>query len=245
MEKWNSILYNTSPCGDSLWKREKLLTFQWFLMKKILLILLTIIIIWWISLIKYFIVENKLDIENIKKSIVIIIPENQLISYRNNPKWIIEDYKESGIWVWFIIDNFWTIQTVNHLVENDKINYKVIYNNIEYEVISFSRDEKADLAKLKIKLDYKGTIPFLKKWNSADSHEIYSFWVNTNNLEIIYNTWIILNQKSKLDNMPNLLEISNDLKPGFSWGPIINSKGNVIWINYAISQWKNYAIIFK
>jgi hypothetical protein len=61
-------------------------------------------------------------------------------------------------------------------------------------------------------------------------------------MQIIYNTWVILNQKSKLNNMSNLLEISNTLKPGFSGWPIINSKWNIIWINYAISQWKNYAI---
>jgi hypothetical protein len=44
--------------------------------------------------------------------------------------------------------------------------------------------------------------------------------------------------------MSNLLEISNNLKPGFSWWPIINKNWEVIWINYAISQWKSYWIKF-
>jgi hypothetical protein len=31
-------------------------------------------------------VDNKINIEQIKKSIVIIVPEEELISYKNNPK---------------------------------------------------------------------------------------------------------------------------------------------------------------
>jgi S1-C subfamily serine protease len=61
-------------------------------------------------------------------------------------------------------------------------------------------------------------------------------------MKIVSNTWIIINKKSKLGSMPNLLQISNSLKPGFSWWPIINSNWKVIWINYAISNWKNYGI---
>ena len=55
----------------------------------------------------------------------------------------------------------------------------------------------------------------------------------------------IIDKKNKLDNISNLLEISNILKPGFSGGPIIDSKWTVIWLNYAISDWKNYAIDLK
>jgi hypothetical protein len=61
-------------------------------------------------------------------------------------------------------------------------------------------------------------------------------------MTITSNTWVIINKKSKLDNIPNLLEISNNLKPGFSWWPIINNLWKVIWINYAISEWKSYWI---
>lgn len=195
--------------------------------------------------IKLFMMEEKETItyiENIKKSIVIIIPEKELISYNNNPKWLYKDYKSSWIWAWFFISSDWKIQTVNHIVENDKLNYKIIHNNIEYNSKVISRNSKQDLAILKINTELK--LPFLEKWISNINENIYSFWIDINNFNILYNTWILINKKSKLDDESNLLEISNILKPGFSGWPIINKKWKVIWINYAISEWKNYWINF-
>ena len=212
-------------------------------MKYIIYLLAVIYFIWWIYIINVFFLTPKTDITNIEKSIVIIIPEQKLISYKNNPKWIFENSKSSWIWAWFFIDNKWTIQTVNHLVENDKINYKIIYNNKEYESKILSRNKEKDLATLKI--NSKNTIKYIPLKTSlqySNNDKILSFWVDIKSMKIIYNTWIIINKKSKLGNMLNLLEISNILKPWFSWWPIINKSWKVIWINYAISDWKNYWI---
>lgn len=204
---------------------------------------LILIIIWWIYFIKILNMDKNINIDHIINSIVIIIPENKLESYKNNPNWIFQEYKESWIWAWFFIDSNWTIQTVNHIVEDDKIKYKVIYKNQEYNSEIISRNKEKDLAKLKINSKIK--FPTISNYNNDYLNwEFYSFWVDTKKLEIIYNTWVILDKKSKLDNMSNLLEISNQLKPGFSWWPIIDSKWNVIGINYAISEWKNYGIIY-
>lgn len=189
---------------------------------------------------------NKINIEKIKNSIVIIYPENKLIKYNNNPKWIISEYKNSWIWAGFFIHKNWLIQTANHLVENDKIEYNIIYNNKKYKSKIISRNIDKDSAVLKIITDKNQRFPILVKENNELIlwESIYSFWVNINNLDIIYNTWILLNKKSKIDNISNLLEISNTLKPGFSWWPIINSKWKIIWINYAISEWKNYGLLY-
>lgn len=186
--------------------------------------------------------EKKIiNINNIKESIVIIIPENKLISYKENPKWLFEEYKISWIWAWFFIDKEWTIQTVNHILENDKINYKIIYQNKEYQSKILYRNKKDDLAQLKIISKTNINFSYLKSSNNYFINEkLISFWINPQNLKVIYNTWIIINKKSKLDKKSNLLEISNTLKPGFSWWPIINYNWKVIWINYAISEWKNY-----
>ncbi len=186
--------------------------------------------------------QNQINIDEIKKSVVIIVPEKELIRYKDNPKWIIEDQKESWIWAWFFINNDWKIQTVNHLVENDNINYKIIYNNKEYNSKVIERNKEKDLAILQIegniKLDNHLLISKeMKIWES-----VFSFWVNIENMKIISNTWTIINKKNNLDNMSNLLEISNNLKPGFSGWPIVNAKWKVVWINYAISEWKNYGI---
>ena len=210
-------------------------------MKYIIYLLTVIYIIWWIYIINTFFVNKKIN-NNIKDSIVIIIPEKKLNSYSNNPEWIFNN-KTSWIWAWFFIDNKWTIQTVNHIIENDKINYKIIYNNKEYNSIILTRNKEKDLATLKInsieKIKY---IPIQSSINYSNNDEIISFWVNIKNMTITSNTWVIINKKSKLDNIPNLLEISNNLKPGFSWWPIINNLWKVIWINYAISEWKSYWI---
>lgn len=212
-------------------------------MKKIIFITLSLLFIWWIIFIKFFVMNKSINIEKVKDSIVIIIPETELISYKDNPKWLFEDYVDSWIWAWFIIDSIGTIQTVNHIVENENINYKVIYKNNEYNAKILSRNKEKDLAIIKIIKNESVLFTYLKKEGvNGWTNEIYSFWVDTKNMKIIYNTWIIINEKSKLDNMPNLLEISNDIKQWFSWWPIIDSKWNVIWINYAISNWKKYWI---
>jgi len=185
----------------------------------------------------FYLDKNQAKIED---SIVIIVPEEKLIKYKNNPKWLFEETKEYWIWVWFFISNDWKIQTVNHIVEKENINYKVILNNKEYDSEVISRDKENDLAILKINITSPLTPLLLGDGNIND--RVISYWVDIQNLTLISNTWTILNKKSKLDNMSNLLEISNVLKPGFSGWPIINSEWKVIWINYATSEWKNYGI---
>ena len=136
------------------------------------------------------------------------------------------------------------IVTANHIVEDDNINYNIIYNWKEYKAEVFFRNKEKDIANLLIKSQNNiDIIPLQISEDINNLEHIYSFWVDIENLEIIYNTWIIINKKSKLENMSNLLEISNNIKPWFSWWPIINTSWKVIWINYAISSSKNYWII--
>ncbi|MDP2090676.1 MAG: serine protease [Candidatus Gracilibacteria bacterium] len=216
-------------------------------MKKIIFITLSGLFIGGIIFINFFVMNKSINIEKVKDSIVIIIPENKLISYKNNPIGIFEEYKESGIGAGFFFESNGTIQTVNHLVEDDNIKYKVIYKNIEYDAEILSRNKEKDLAIIKIIANESVIFPRLTNVGRTLGHrgganEIYNFGVDMKDLSITYNTGIIINEKSKLDNMSNLLEISNNLKQGFSGGPIIDSKGNVIGINYAISNGKNYGI---
>jgi S1-C subfamily serine protease len=146
-------------------------------MKYIIYLLAILYFIWWIYIINVFFTYQKIYISTIEKSIVIIIPEKKLISYKNNPKWLFEENKTSWIWAWFIIDNNWTIQTVNHIVENDKINYKIIYNNKEYDSIILSRNKEKDLAKIKIKSDNNlKYLPLTNINNYNNNDEILSFW---------------------------------------------------------------------
>lgn len=206
-----------------------------------------LIITWLIYLIViyfflYFLNEKRENNTKIKESIVIIKAQDELINYNNNPKWIFNDYKNSWIWAWFFIDWNWLIQTVNHIIENENVNYKVIYKNKEYDSQIISRDKKNDLAKIKINIKNNKYLKFSKKININD--KIISYWIDTKNNKIIYNSWIIINKKIKLENYSNLIEISNPIKSGFSGWPILNSKNEVIWINFATYKDKNYWISF-
>jgi S1-C subfamily serine protease len=215
-------------------------------MKNLPYLSIIILIILWIKL--FIINTNTNYINNINKSIVIIIPEEKLIDYKNNPNWILENYKSSWIWVGFIISSNWKVQTVNHIIENNNIKYKIILNNKEYNTKIISRNKSSDLAILKILSSNNEIFQPLEIENNNtlinDLDEVYSYWVDIQNLKIISNTWTIINKKSKLGNISNLLEISNNIKPWFSGWPIINKKWKVVWINYAISEWKSYWISF-
>ena len=225
-------------------------------MKYMIYLLAAIYIIWWYYIINVFFLDDKINIEKIKESVVIVEAKNEIINYSNNPKWLFENKKTPWIGAWFFINNRWEIQTVSHILWKENF---VIYKWKKYKSKIIQNDKKNDLAILKINTTNKvGLAPWnldnieLGTWNlnNIDSYLapwnlIYSFWTDTKNKEIIFNTWVLLNKKSKLENKSNLLEISNTLKPGFSWWPIINSKWEVIWINYAISNGKNYWIIFK
>ena len=211
-------------------------------MKYIIYLLAWIYIIWWIYLINTFFINKKIDINNIKKSIVIIIPKQELISYKNNPNWLFKNINKWWIGAWFFISNDWKIQTVSHILTKNNI---VIHNWKKYNSKIIKNDIKNDLAILKINYT-NNNIKLLNKNNSTKNKQIiYSFWVEPKTLEIIYNTWILINNKSKLNNKLNLLEISNNIKPWFSWWPILNSKWEIIWINYAISENKKYWINLK
>ncbi len=208
-------------------------------MKYIIYLLAAIYIIWWIYVINTFFINKKIDINNIKKSIVIILPKQELISYKNNPNWLFKDINDWWIWAWFFISQNWEIQTVSHILTK---NNTVIYNWKKYNSEIIKNDTINDFAILKINVTNTKTI---KKSIKNYKWTIYSFWVEPKSLKIIYNTWILINKKSKLDNLSNLLEISNNIKQWFSWWPIINSIWEVIWINYAISEWKKYWIKIK
>lgn len=218
-------------------------------MKYLLYLVWILYILAAIIFVRLFVLKDKdVDvISSIKNKIVIIIPEEKLESINSNPGWIFNEETWYWIWAWFFISSDWEIQTVNHIVENDNIKYTALYNNKEYNLEVLKRDKENDLAILKIQnsddiFDYFDTTKKIENINEND--EVYSFWVNIDELKIVSNSWTILNTKSKLDNKSNLLEVSNTLSPGFSGWPIINTKWIVVWINYAISNWKSYWISF-
>lgn len=215
-------------------------------MNKVKIIVLGIIILWWLFFYNNISYNNKNNIvKNIEKSLVIIIPEKILVSFEENPGWVLGYDEESWIWMGFFINNNWEILTVNHVIKNKNINYLIKTNdNKEYKALVISRDEKNDLAILKIDTEKKYTA--IKVWNDNSKIKIWddiiSFWVNINNLKNTYTYWKISNINKKLDNIQNLIEFYPVIKPGFSGWPIINKNWEVIWINYSVYKNKSYGI---
>jgi len=185
------------------------------------------------------------NIENIKKSIVKIIPEKHLINFENNPHWV-NDSPEYWIWTGFFINKNNEIITANHVVSSDNIKYYIItHDNNKYQANIISRDPQNDIAKITIDSSIKyNSININNKQNNKIWDQIYSFWINPQNLEIIYVTWKITSKNKKLDNISNLLEFTPKITKWFSWWPIINTNIEAIWINHAIKTWNSYWIFF-
>jgi serine protease Do len=210
------------------------------------LIIILVIIFWWYFIYESNIFDSKNNIvKNIEKSLVIVIPEKKLIKFKENPEWIFWLGEESWIWMGFFTWDNWKILTVNHLV-NDKMNNYIIktYDWKEYLAQIFSRDEKNDLAILKINSEKKYIGLKILDNNPEINYqdEIISFWVDIKNFENDYIYWKVTNFNEKLDNVENLIEFFPVIKKGFSGWPILNMKWEIIWINYAINQNKSYGI---
>lgn len=188
--------------------------------------------------------NKKINIEEIKKSIVYIEPENKLINYENNPEWILDKNIDFWIWTGFFADKNWIIITSNHIIQNNNTKiFVTTFDNKKYEAKIISRNEKNDLMKLKIntKEIYNPLIISKNKINIWD--KIISFWINEKNFETTYVLWNITNKNITLDNISNLIEFSPEIKPGFSGWPIIDINWEVIWINNSIYNWKSYGKI--
>lgn len=212
-------------------------------MKKILRIIgisIAIIIIW-IIIFYSTSKNNNSGIENIYNSIVKIIPKEKINSYLNNPIWINQEIND-WMWLGFFINNDWLIITSKHIIWDNYSNFLVITSdNKKYEFEVEKLDEKNDLVYLKINTDNKNYLK-LSKNNTYSNDKIYSFWLDTNNLKVVNKKWIILNTNKKLDNISNLIEFTPEISKWFSGWPILNSKFELIWINYAIKDKKSYWI---
>jgi len=201
-----------------------------------------------IIILNFYILNKKTNnnlINDIKKSLVVISPEKNLVNFNKNPSGILWLWEEAWIWMGFFYDNNWKILTVNHIINNPDINYIVkTYDNKEYLAKIIQKYKKNDLAILEIdtktkynKLNLSKDFQKLKIWD-----KIISFWVDTKNLTTNYLTGNITHISKKLDNLDNLIEFFPLIKNGFSGGPIVNNSWEVIWINSSIYNNKSYGI---
>lgn len=154
---------------------------------------------------------------------------------------------EQNIGSGFIISEDGLIVTNKHVVADASASYKVLTNDDKkYDVIKISRDPLNDLAIIKI--DAKG----LKPLQLGDSANLklgqiviaigtpLGEFKNTVTSGIISGVGRGITAGSPFENyverLDNVIQTDAAINPGNSGGPLINSKGETIGVNTAVSQ---------
>ncbi|HEX9264213.1 MAG TPA: DegQ family serine endoprotease [Candidatus Binatia bacterium] len=136
----------------------------------------------------------------------------------------------------FIIDSDGSILTNNHVVENATKIVVKLSDDQEYDAKVIGRDQKTDIAVIKISA--KGNLPSA---NLGDSDKLdVGEWVvaigNPFGLDSTVTSGIVSAKGRHIGQGPydNFIQTDASINPGNSGGPLINLRGEVIGINTAI-----------
>ena len=147
-----------------------------------------------------------------------------------------KEHKEKSLGSGFIISKDGYILTNNHVVEGaDKIKIR-LGNEKDYVAKIIGKDEKTDLALVKV--ETKENLPFVTLGDS-DSLEVGE-WVmaigNPFGLEHTVTVGVVSAKGRVIGAGPydNFIQTDASINPGNSGGPLVNTKGEVIGIDTAI-----------
>ena len=136
----------------------------------------------------------------------------------------------------FVIDSDGSILTNNHVVENASKIVVKLSDDQEYEAKIVGRDQKTDIAVIKI--NAKGNLPAA---NLGDSDKLeVGEWVvaigNPFGLDSTVTSGIVSAKGRHIGQGPydNFIQTDASINPGNSGGPLLNLRGEVIGINTAI-----------
>ncbi|HEY7219733.1 MAG TPA: DegQ family serine endoprotease [Candidatus Binatia bacterium] len=136
----------------------------------------------------------------------------------------------------FVIDSDGSILTNNHVVENASKIVVKLSDDQEYEAKIIGRDQKTDIAVIKI--NAKGNLPAA---NLGDSDKLeVGEWVvaigNPFGLDSTVTSGIVSAKGRHIGQGPydNFIQTDASINPGNSGGPLLNLRGEVIGINTAI-----------
>lgn len=218
---------------------------------KIFLIIIFFIFLWFFISNNYLSnnINNSLEkkiinvSEKAKKSIVNIIAKKDLILYKNDPwglfKTEIWKIKQKiWWWSWFFITNDWIIITNKHVISDSETNYIVITNDWkEYESKIIYIDKKQDIALLKINSDIYPKLNIIKNQKEIKTWNfVIAIWNVLDKYQNSVSLWIVSWKNRNLWEwwLENMIQTDANINPWNSWGPLINLKSEVIWINTAI-----------
>jgi len=183
-------------------------------------------------------------------SVVNIVISKDVTLYKRNPFWFFNRpvwtvNKKVWWWTGFFINKNGVIITNKHVVNDVNASYTVITNDwIEYEAEVLVKHSFKDIAVIKIlNSDWTNvsTSP-LKIVDTQENIKIWQFAIAIGNaLSKFQNSvtlWVISWKDrtiwSKSDEITWLLQTDASINPWNSWGPLINLKWEVVWINTAI-----------
>ena len=141
-----------------------------------------------------------------------------------------------GLGSGFIIDPKGIIVTNNHVVAEADTITVVLENGDEYEARLLGRDEKADLAVLRIDADRD--LPFVE-WGDSDKVEVGDWAVAIGNpfgIGITVTAGIVSARGRDLHSGPydDFIQVDAPINRGNSGGPLFNQQGEVVGVNTAI-----------
>ncbi len=155
-------------------------------------------------------------------------------------------------WNGIIISPDGYIISNQHVLEDINANYTVKINDQEFEVSKIWYDEWLDLAIIKINVKEELIPATIKQIDQTIKiwQTVFALKYDPENQETIIKMGIInsKNQKFKIDDNRTyvwFLQTSTAIEPGFSWGPLLDIYGEVIWINTAIDNieyWASYSL---
>lgn len=147
------------------------------------------------------------------------------------------DFKQQGLGSGFIIDSEGYILTNNHVIEGADEIKVTLANKKEYAASVIGRDEKTDIALIKIK-DLKGDLA-VADFGDSDMLEVGE-WVmaigNPFGLQETVTQGIVSAKWRKIGAGPydDFIQTDASINPGNSGGPLFNMHGKVVGINTAI-----------
>jgi len=146
------------------------------------------------------------------------------------------EFKQRSLGSGFILDRKGYIVTNNHVIENaDKITVK-LNNGKEYKAKVVGRDQKTDIALLKIK--GASDLP-IAKLGDSDALKVGEWVVAIGSpfgLEHTVTAGIVSAKGRVIGSGPydDFIQTDASINPGNSGGPLVNMKGEVVGINTAI-----------
>jgi Do/DeqQ family serine protease len=128
------------------------------------------------------------------------------------------------------------IVTNHHVIDNSTKLYVTLNNNSEYEATVVGSDPNTDIALIKIQLEEQ--LPYLS-FGDSDMAKVGE-WVlavgNPFNLTSTVTAGIISAKARELDKNQSFIQTDAAVNPGNSGGALVNTNGDLIGINTAISS---------